>query len=178
MRTHTQPTSTSSSRGAVDTTGWPVRGGHPLTARVTATGVQRSTVSASGSGGRGNLPHVAVLVGECLTYAYDPDALASHAHAWTDAAKQNTSLRLPMALPLAARSSAQPPASGLVVVVNAHGPQSRSVVAEPGPAGQAAITVTVGAVTTRVLTTEALRCYLQAWTRAATLAGIFPPAKE
>jgi hypothetical protein len=173
MRTHIT-TTTSTGRGAANTNAWPVRDGHPLTARITAASVQRSTVSASGSGGRGNLPHVAVLVGECLTYAYDPDALASHARAWTDAAKQNTGLRLPMALPTAA----QPPASGLVVVVNAHGPQSRSVVAEPGPAGQAAITVTVGAVTTRVLTTEVLRCYLQTWTCAATLTGIFPPAKE
>lgn len=115
-----------------------------------------------------------MTVGQCLTYAYDRDALHSHLQAWTDATRQNTTLRLPMTLP----ESAQPVAlSEFAVVLSVIGPQRSRVIGEPGAQGRGVISVTVGAVTVRVHTSEALRSHLQAWTRAAALAAVLDPTE-
>ena len=58
------------------------------------------------------------------------------------------------------------------MLCNASGPQPYAVTRGTGSTGQAAVSVTVGAVTVRVHTSEALRAYLSAWTRAGPLAAV------
>ena len=73
----------------------PVRGEHAVAVSFDAWGPQEKAVHASGGGGRGDAPYVAVTVGKCLTYAYDRDALGAHLRAWRRAAELNRGLRLP-----------------------------------------------------------------------------------
>lgn len=148
----------------------PVHGGHAVAVAFSVWHSQPVKVTAASVGGRGDKPHVVVWVGECLTYVYDREALRSHVDAWREAAKQNTSVRLP----------AKPTASGtlqngqdLALVRNVYGRQWHAVLAEQTSTGSVVITVAVGAVTVRVHSAEALRSYLLAWTRAEALGSVF-----
>jgi len=152
----------------------PVQRGYAVAVSLDAWTAQQVRVLAYGGGdgdSRIDQPYVAVTVGECLTYVYDHEALASHLAAWQRAAKQNTVARLPAA----PDRSTHPTGQEMVVLCNTAGRQRHVVTAETDTGGRRALSVVVGAVTVRVHTTEALRCYLHAWTRAAALAGIFDP---
>ena len=161
------------------TTGAPrsVQRGHHVAVQFSAWAAQKVQVRASGGGGQGDQPYIAVTVGECLTYVYDRDALTAHLRAWTDAAKQNERLRLPVvagAPPAAALQAGQ----DMAVVCNSLGKQRHTVTGGTEPEGWGALSVVVGAVTVRVHTSEALRAYLVAWTRAQALAGILDDAED
>lgn len=157
----------------------PVHGGHAVAVAFSAWGPQPIRVTAASDGGRDNKAHVAVRVGDCLTYVYDQEALASHHSAWKEAAKQNSSIRLPANTQTGGDRDRV--GHDLALVCNLYGRQGHTVVTERNVAGIAVITVTVGAVTVRIHSSEALRCYLEAWTQAAGLTAVFeraggPPA--
>jgi len=86
-----------------------------------------------------------------------------------DAAKQNESLRLPTVASAAPNTQT---GQDMAVVCNPFGKQRHTVTGETDPEGRSTLSVVVGAVTVRVHTSEALRAYLVAWTRAEALAGI------
>ena len=56
--------------------------------------------------------------------------------------------------------------------------QRRNVLSSTGADGRPVISVTVGAVTVDVHTTSALRCYLGAWRKAATVTGMLEDARD
>ncbi len=132
----------------------PVQRGHQVAVQFSAHGVQRVDARAHASGGHGDQPYIAVTVGDCLSYLYNRDALAAHARAWREAAAHNQSLRVPTA-----------PAAQVAVTVEA-GQRAR------------VLSVVVGAVTVRVHSSAALRCYLLAWSRARALAVILEVPEE
>jgi urease accessory protein UreF len=61
----------------------------------------------------------------------------------------------------------------MALVANTHGRQWHAVLTEKTVTGTTVITVAVGAVTVRVHSDEALRCYLLAWTQADALGAVF-----
>ena len=61
---------------------------------------------------------------------------------------------------------------------NVHGEQRRNVTSSTGADGRPVITVTVGAVTVDVHTTTALRSYLAAWRKAATVTGMLEDTRD
>ena len=145
----------------------PVRGEHAVAVSFDAWGPQGKAVHASGGGGRGDAPYVAVTVGGCLTYAYDRAALGAHLRAWRRAAELNRGLRLPeQPAPDAPRGG-----QDVALLTNASGPLRYTAHGGVEPGGPV-LTVIVGAVTVRVHTTSALASYLAAWTQAEALAGI------
>jgi hypothetical protein len=129
---------------------------------------QQVRVVANGGGGPQDQPYIAVTVGDALTYVYDQVGLACHVTAWRKAASYNGGVRLP------SRSAAAPQAGhDLSVLCHTVGWQRVSVVGEQlSDTTPAAISVVVGAVTVRVHTSEALRFYVDAWTRAERLGAV------
>jgi len=142
----------------------PVQRGHQVAVQFSAHGVQRVDARAHAGGGRGDQPYIAVTVGDCLTYRYDRDALAAHVRAWREAAAHNQSLRLPTA-----------PAAQ---VAGPDGRQDVGVVCTVFGGHARVLSVVVGAVTVRVHSSAALRCYLLAWNRAQALAVILEVPEE
>jgi len=154
----------------------PVQRGHQVAVQFSAHGVQRVDVHAHASGGRGDQPYIAVTVGDCLTYLYDRDALAAHVRAWRDAAAYNQGLRLPTA-PAAPQVAGPDGRQDVTVVCTVFGAQQHAVTIEPAQGGPV-LSVVVGAVTVRVHSSAALRCYLLAWNRAQALAAILDEPEE
>jgi hypothetical protein len=68
----------------------PVHVAQAVAVGFSAWGAQPNKVTSSCDGGRDDRAHVAVRVGDCLTYVYDRDALTSHPDAWRAAAQHNT----------------------------------------------------------------------------------------
>jgi len=153
----------------------PVQRGHQVAVQFSAHGVQRVDVHAHASGGRGDQPYIAVTVGDCLTYLYDRDALAARVRAWRDAAAYNQGLRLPTAP--AAQVAGLDGRQDVTVVCTVFGAQQHAVTIEPAQGGPV-LSVVVGAVTVRVHSSAALRCYLLAWNRAQALAVILDEPEE
>jgi len=149
----------------------PLPGPQSVTVSFSVWEAQQVRVVANGGGGPQDQPYIAVTVGDALTYVYDQVGLACHVTAWREAAGLNGAVRLP------ARSCAAPQARhDLSVLCHTVGWQRVSVVGEhPSDATPAAISVVVGAVTVRVHTSEALRCYVDAWTRAERLGAVLDP---
>jgi type IV pilus biogenesis protein CpaD/CtpE len=156
----------------------PAFGTHSVAVAFSVWGAQPTSVTARDGGGLEDKPYIAVAVGDCLTYAYDRDALFSHVHAWRDAAAQNTSLRLPTTT--VAATAAATIGQDTSVLTNVIGHQRHAITAETTPAGDPVLSVRVGALTVRVHTAPALRCYLTAWERAAALAPVLdlPPTRR
>ncbi len=152
----------------------PVQRGHQVAVQFSAHGVQRVDVHAHARGGRGDQPYIAVTVGDCLTYLYDRDALAAHVRAWREAAAHNQSLRLPTAPAQVAGPDGRQDVS---VVCTVFGGQQHAITVEAGQAARV-LSVVVGAVTVRVHSSAALRCYLLAWSRARALAVILDEPEE
>ena len=155
----------------------PVQRDHQVTAQFGVWGTQRVQVHASAGGGPGDLPYLAVTVGDCLTYVYDREALASHVMAWRDGAAYNQSFRLP---PVPAGPEDRGAGAGrqdLMLVCSVFGGQ-RHTVTGAATGGVRVLSVVVGAVTVRVHSSEALRCYLLAWTRAQALAAVLDPPAD
>lgn len=148
----------------------PAVGSHTVAVQFSAWGPQRYQVHASGGGGRQDLPYIAVAVGDCLTYVYDRAALTCHVQAWRRAADRTQAMRLPT-VPAAGAVGRQA-GQDLTLVCTVLGPQRTAVTGEVSPDGIGSISVVVGAVTVRALSSEAVRCYLLAWTRAETLGAI------
>jgi hypothetical protein len=148
----------------------PVRGAHAVAVTFSAWGYQPGKVDCHSGGGRNDQPYIAVTVGECLTYVYDRGALMSYLQAWQQAAAQNNVTRLPVT---AATASAHQPGQDFAIACNVVGWQRTTVIEETTPPGVRRIAVTVGAVCVRIYASEALRCHVAAWTRAADLAVIF-----
>ncbi len=143
-----------------------------------AWGPQEVTVRAHSSGGRGGAPYVVVGVGTCLTYAYDQAAVASYVGAWEDPERTNRSVRLPEFTTLAT-GTRRHAGEDLSVLCNVSAEQRSSVRSSTGADGRPVITVTVGAVTVDVhTTTTALRSYLTAWRKAATVTGLLEDARD
>jgi len=152
----------------------PVQRGHQVAVQFSAHGVQRVDARAHASGGRGDQRYIAVTVGDCLTYLYDRDALAAHVRAWREAAAHNQSLRLPTAP--AAQVAGPDGRQDVSVVCTVFGAQQHAVTVEAGQ--PTVLSVRVGAVTVRMHSSEALRCYLLAWSRAQALAVILDEPEE
>ncbi len=148
----------------------PVRGAHAVAGTFRAWGYQPGKVDCHSGGARNDQPYIAVTVGECLTYVYDRGALMSYLRIWQTAAAHNNVTRLPVT---AATASAHQPAQDGAIACNVVGWQHTTVVEETTLPGVRRLAVTVGAVCVRVYASEALRCHLAAWTRAADLAVIF-----
>ena len=121
-------------------------------------------------------PYVVVVVGGCLTYAYDRAAVDCHVFAWQDAEQVNRSVRLPDFTP--ATATRRHAGEDVSVFCNVHGEQRRSVTSSTGADGRPVLTVTVGAVTVDVHTTTALRSFLAAWRKAATVTGMLESARN
>ena len=138
-------------------------------------GAQPTSVTAKDGGGIQDKPYIAVVVGDCLTYVYDRDALFSHLQAWREAAAQNTILRLPTAPVAAASGGVRQDTS---VVTNVFGHQRYAVIGETSVQGNPVLSVQVGALTVRVHTASALRCYLTAWNRAQSFAPVLDLPSE
>jgi len=153
----------------------PVQRGHQVAVQFSAHGVQRVDVHAHAGGGRGDQPYIAVTVGDCLSYLYDRDALAAHVRAWREAAAHNQSLRLPTAS--AAQVAGPDGRQDVSVVCTVFGAQQHAVTVEAGQRARV-LSVVVGAVTVRVHSSAALRCYLLAWSRARALAVILEVPEE
>ncbi len=115
-----------------------------------------------------------MTVGECLTYVYDREALATHRQAWQDASRQNQSVRLPAVPPAAPTVGA---GQDLAVVCKAVGGQRYAVTGEV-EGGRGVVTVVVGAVTVRVPQPRGAALLLLAWTRAEALAGILDDPED
>ena len=172
---NTTTTTTTKNITSVGTAVRPVQRGHQVAVQFSAYGVQRVDVHAHASGGRGDQPYIAVIVGDCLTYLYDRDALAAHVRAWRDAAAHNQSLRLPTAP--AAQVAGLDGRQDVTVVCTVFGGQQHAVTVQAGQRTRV-LSVVVGAVTVWVLSSAALRCYLLAWSRARALAVILDEPEE
>ncbi len=168
---NTTTTTTTSAGTAVR----PVQRGHQVAVQFSAHGVQRVDVHAHASGGRGDQRYIAVTVGDCLTYLYDRDALAAHVRAWREAAAHNQSLRLPTAP--AAHVAGPDGRQDVTVVCAVFAGQQHAVTVEAGQSTRV-LSVRVGAVTVRVHSSAALRCYLLAWSCARALAVILDEPEE
>ncbi len=175
MTSTTKNTTTTTTTTSVGTAVWPVPRGHRVAVQFSAHGVQRVDSRAHASGGRGDQPYIAVTVGDCLTYLYDRDALAAHVRAWREAAAHNQSLRLPTAP--AAQVAGPDGRQDVSVVCTVFGGQQHAVTVEAGQSARV-LSVVVGAVTVRVHSSAALRCYLLAWNRARALAVILDEPEE
>jgi hypothetical protein len=132
--------------------------------------------SAYSDGGRGGAPYLAVGVGTCLTYAYDQAAVASYREAWEDAERMNRSVRLPEFTP--ATATRRHAGEDVGVLCNVSAEQRSTVRSSTGADGRPVITVTVGAVTVQAHTTTAVRSYLDAWRKAATVTGLLEDARD
>ncbi len=175
MSTSTSKTSTSTPTDSTVRLG--LRAGEQVVAvQFGAWGPQEVTVRAYSDGGRGGAPYVVVGVGTCLTYAYDQAAVDSHLTAWQDAEQVNRSVRLPEFTP--ATATRRHVGEDLSVLCNVSAEQRQSVTSSTGADGRPVITVTVGAVTVQVHTTTALRSYLDAWRKAATVTGLLQDARD
>ena len=141
-----------------------------------AWGPQEVAVRAYSEGGRGGAPYVVVVVGGCLTYVYDRAAVDCHVLAWQDAEQVNRSVRLPDFTP--ATATRRHAGEDVSVFSNVHGEQRRNVTSSTGADGRPVLTVTVGAVTVDVHTTTALRSFLAAWRKAATVTGMLEGARN
>ncbi len=151
-------------------------GEHVVAVRFAAWGPQEVIVRAYSSGGRSGAPYVVVGVGTCLTYAYDQAAVDSHLTAWQDAEQVNRSVRLPEFAPTSAYR--RHTGEDLSVICNVTAEQRHSVTSSTGPDGRPVLTVTVGAVAVDVHTTTALRSYLAAWRKAATVTGMLEDSRD
>ena len=150
-------------------------GEHVCAVQFGAWGPQEVAVRAYSEGGRGGAPYV-VVVGACLTYAYDRAAVDCHRLAWQDAEQVNRSVRLPDFTP--ATATRRHVGEDVSVFCNVSGEQRRNVISSTGADGRPVITVTVGAVTVDVHTTTALRSFLAAWRKAATVNGMLEGARH
>jgi hypothetical protein len=151
-------------------------GEHVVAVQFAAWGPQDSSVKASSGGGRGGAPYVVVQVGTCLTYAYDQAAIDSHVLAWEAAERMNRTVRVPEFTP--ASATRRHAGEDLSVLCNVSADQRHTVTSSTGPDGRPVLTVTVGAVTVDVHTTTALRSYLAAWRKAATVTGMLEDARD
>lgn len=88
----------------------------------------------------------------------------------------NAAVRLPEFAP--ATASRRHVGEDLSVLCNVSAEQRSSVISTTGADGRPLITVTVGAVTIDVHTTSALRSYLAAWRRAATVTGLLEDTRN
>ncbi len=172
---NTTTTTTTTTTTSAGTAVRPVQRGHQVAVQFSAHGVQRVDARAHAGGGRGDQPYIAVTVGDCLTYLYDRDALAAHVRAWREAAAYNQSLRLPTAP--AAQVAGPDGRQDVTVLCTVFGAQQHAVTVEAGQAARV-LSVVVGAVTVRVHSSAALRCYLLAWSRAQALAVILDEPEE
>lgn len=125
---------------------------------------------------RGGAPYLAVGVGTCLTYAYDEAAVASYLGAWEDAERMNRSVRLPEFIPTTA--TRRHAGEDVSVLCNVSAEQRSTVRSSTGADGRPVLTVTVGAVTVQAHTTTAVRAYLDAWRKAATVTGLLEDARD
>ncbi len=172
---------TTSSKSGTATTDSTVRprlraGEHVVAVQFAAWGPQDTSVKASSGGGRAGAPYVVIQVGTCLTYAYDQAAINSHVRAWEAAERMNLTVRVPEFTP--ASASRRHVGEDLSVLCNVSGEQRSSVLSTTGADGRPLITVTVGAVTIDVHTTTALRSYLAAWRKAATVTGLLEDTRD
>ena len=120
-------------------------------------------------GGRGG--------GDCLTYVYDRDALASQLTAWRDAAAYNQIFRLPTA-PAGPEDGAGGAGPQELMLVCTGFSEQRHTVTGEATGGVPVLSVVVGAVTVRVPSSEALRCYLPAWAHAQDLEAVLDPPAD
>ena len=120
--------------------------------------------------------HIVVGVGTCLTFAYDQAAVDSYVLAWEAAERLNRTVRLPEFTPTSA--TRRHAGEDLSVLCNVTAEQRRNVLSSTGADGRPVISVTVGAVTVDVHTTSALRSYLAAWRKAATVTGMLEDARD
>ena len=151
-------------------------GEHVVSLQFGAWGPQEVIVRTYSDGGRGGAPYIVVGVGTCLTYAYNRAAVDSYLLAWAAAERMNTSVRLPEFAP--ATANRRHAGEDLSVLCNVTAEQRRNVLSSTGADGRPVITVTVGAVTVDVHTTSALRSYLAAWRKAATVTGMLEDALD
>lgn len=141
-----------------------------------AWGPQEIVVRAYSDGGRGGAPYLIVGVGTCLTYAYDRAAVDSYVLAWEAAERLNRTVRLPEFSPTSATH--RHAGEDLSLLCNVTAEQRRHVLSSTGADGRPVISVTVGAVTVDAHTTSALRSYLAAWHKAATVTGMLEDARD
>jgi len=167
MDTSTNTTTEQSTEQATRRVGQQVRRAHAAAIQFGVWGPQNMRVQASRGGGREGLPYVAVTIGDCLTYVYDRDALASYLGAWREAARVNRAMRLGEFGPLRQEQREFACGEDFAVVCNVTGERHTSVSARVEASGRPVMTVIVGAVTTTVHTTTALRSYVEAWTLAS-----------
>ena len=151
-------------------------GEHVVSLQFGVWGPQEVIVRAYSGGGRGGAPYVVVGVGTCLTYAYDQAAVDSYVLAWEVAERLNRTVRLPEFTPTSA--TRRHAGEDLSVLCNVTAEQRRNVLSSTGADGRPVITGTVGAVTVDVHTTSALRSYLAAWRKAATVTGMLEDARN
>ena len=151
-------------------------GEHVMSLQFGAWGPQEVIVRAYSDGGRGGAPYIVVGVGTCLTYAYDQAAVDSYVLAWEAAERLNRTVRLPEFTPTSA--TRRHAGEDLSVLCNVTAEQRRNVMSSTGADGRPVISVTVGAVTVDVHTTSALRSYLAAWRKAATVTGMLEDARD
>ena len=177
MSTSTSNTGKTTSTSADSTVRPGLRvGEHVVAVQFGAWGPQEISVRAYSGGGRGGAPYIAVGVGTCVTYAYDSAAVTSHVGAWEDAERMNRSVRLPEFAP--ATATRRHTGEDLSVLCNVSAEQRSHVLSSTGADGRPVITVTVGAVTVDVHTTTALRSYLAAWRKAATVTGMLEDSRD
>ena len=174
-------TSKTGTTGEAATSTSTVRGGlrigeHVVSLQFGAWGPQEVIVRAYSDGGRGGAPYIVVGVGTCLTYAYDQAAVDSYVLAWEAAERLNRTVRLPEFTPTSA--TRRHAGEDLSVLCNVTAEQRRNVLSSTGADGRPVISVTVGAVTVDVHTTSALRSYLAAWRKAATVTEMLEDARD
>ncbi len=171
--TSTKTTSTKTTTAKMGRPKTPQYGLATVAVSFSVWGPLRSRVTASGGGGRGDAPYIAVTVGDTVTYVYDRDALRSHLRAWREAVEINNGLRLPAMPPAhAAAEVAAQAGQDMALIANVSGLQRTHVTGQIDNSGAAVLTVIIGAISVRVFSSEALRSYLRAWTQAEPLAGI------
>jgi hypothetical protein len=178
MSTNTSTTGKTSASTPTDSTVRPgLRTGEQVVAvQFGVWGPQEITVRAYSDGGRGGAAYIIVGIGTCLTYAYDQAAVDSYVLAWEAAERLNRSVRLPEFTP--ATATRRHAGEDMSVLCNVTAEQRRNVLSSTGADGRPVITVTVGAVTVNVHTTTALRSYLAAWCKAATVTGMLEDARD
>ena len=180
MSTDTSSTSKASNTSNTSTTGQGRPGArmgeHVVAVRFSAWGPQEVIVRAYSEGGRGGASYLVIGVGACVTYAYDQAAVDSHVTAWQEADQVNRSVRLPEFAPTSAHQ--RHVGEDLAVICNVTAEQRHSVVSSTGPDGRPVLTVTVGAVAVEVHTTTALRSYLAAWRKAATVTAMLEDVRD
>ena len=88
----------------------------------------------------------------------------------------NRTVRLPEFTPTSA--TRRHAGEDLSLLCNVTAEQRRNVLSSTGADGRPVISVTVGAVTVDAHTTSALRSYLAAWRKAATVTGMLEDARD